>query len=156
KEALALARSYIGPKGKDAALVAALLDQLGWFDAAEEMYKKHLADSSRPESLLLFIKFLLDQKRLKEALDQCERAWDVCQLKDAAGITGYVLSMAQAVGQATDEYYTRAHGWVDLALRRNPKAVELLVLRAVLLEQQAKYPEAEKIYREILQADPKN
>ena len=48
KEALALANSYVGPKGKDAALVAALLDQLGWLAPGElELFPVEELDRDR-------------------------------------------------------------------------------------------------------------
>jgi tetratricopeptide (TPR) repeat protein len=152
KEAAAAASSYIEDKGTNVALVAALLDDVGLSDAAQEIYQKRLAGTGRPEALLSYIKFLSDQKRLPEALDQCERAWDLCKPEDAAVITGYVLS----AGQPNTEQYERAHDWINLALRRTPNSIPLLIARAVLLEQQARYPEAETVYRNILQQDAMN
>jgi tetratricopeptide (TPR) repeat protein len=151
KEAEDAVQAYIGGKGPDVALVAAVLDELGLAAAAEEIYRKHLVQSDKPQSLLLFIKYLSGQKRLAEALDHCERAWEVCTPELAAGITVSVLR----AGQPNPQQYARATEWIDVAVRKS-RSAPLLICRADLLEQQTLYDEAEKAYREVLQHFPGN
>lgn len=152
KDAEALARAYVGGKRPDVALVAAVLDDVGLSAAAEEVYRNHLIDSKRPDSQLRYIKYLSRQKRLAEALKQCERAWEICEPEMAAAVTVAVLRE----GRPSKAQFDQADEWIAAALKQAPGSAPLLICRSQLLEQQGLYPEAESVLREAVQRDSTN
>src|SRR5207249_525482 len=122
-----------------AGLVAALLEELGLFGAAEEMYRDYTTRSEHPESLLQFVAFLGRLKRVPEALDLCERAWQKCRPESVApaGEATEALTRFQrardVAGQEGQLLVTRA----DVQLAAGRSGAALAVLRQELTQEQA-------------------
>src|SRR5208337_3007805 len=75
KEAVSLLLGWIKPRPNQAFDTALLLEQLGELAAAEEVYRKHAAESRTPQAALALAGFLARRNHLVEALDLCETTW---------------------------------------------------------------------------------
>jgi tetratricopeptide (TPR) repeat protein len=148
-EAAALLRTYA--QGKDARLdlTAALLEELGQAAAAEEIYRKLAARSEKPESILVVAQYLGRQKRLPEALDLCERAWQSCPPEAVSATAVGALYAAPA----NDPQCRRVAGWIEAAMRKAPQTLALPFYLAVVHERQGRYADAEALYRQVIQRD---
>jgi tetratricopeptide (TPR) repeat protein len=129
---------------------AALLDELGRTADAEEMYRRFVATSKRPEAALALAQFLARHGRASEALALCEAAWATCPPEAVANASVAVLR----VGRGTDEQCQRVEDRLTAARQRAPQSALLPVLLAELQEVRGRHDEAQRIYREILRANP--
>jgi tetratricopeptide (TPR) repeat protein len=146
----ALTRAYA--RGKDAAnleLVAGLLDDLGLAKSADDVYRDALANSKRPESLLVLIKYLLGQKRVAEALDLCERAWTVCGPEQAARASVAALRAERP----TEARARRVEQWLKEALRKHGGAAFYQFRLAEVYDLLGRQDDAEAVYRQVLDKD---
>jgi tetratricopeptide (TPR) repeat protein len=154
-EAMAALLPYVQTRGANLPVVGGLLNELGMGAAAKDLYDKYLQPSARPENLVPYIRYLSGQKRLTEALDQCERAWTLCPLRTAATLSVDVLRG----NGPSNEQCRRVDGWLKAALQKkpsNPDALFLLICQCQLWEQQGQFTEVEAQYRRILAQDPGN
>jgi tetratricopeptide (TPR) repeat protein len=127
--------------------VAGLLEGLGEFGAAEEMYRRHVDRSQEPTAVLNLAAFLGRQKKTSKALDLCERAWKTCPAVDVAQTCVLVLSGADG---------EKAHGervehWLREAAAKHPEAPALLLGLGLCQTIRGRYDEAEVCYRKALQ-----
>jgi tetratricopeptide (TPR) repeat protein len=157
-EAVSLLLKFLQPgSGKPAEVeatgrVVALLEELGQVAAAEKLYREPGAWSKRPESLLLFSRFLGRQKRISEALDLCERAWPTCPPGAVAGTSVALLR----AGPASPEHLARVERRLKAALQANPGMPALLMSLADCWDLQGRYEEAERLYRRVVEKEPDN
>jgi tetratricopeptide (TPR) repeat protein len=152
-EAVALLKAYAQTHEADVGFVAALLDDLGQAPAAEEMYRKFVSLSKKPESALVLAGFLGRQHRLAEALNECEAAWRTCPPELVAQACLLILH----AGNATDEHCRRVAGWLESAPEKHPahRAMFLLQL-GTLRNLQGRYADVEALFRKVLEQDPEN
>jgi len=150
-EAVALIENY--SKDKDARLDFAgiLLDQIGQTAAAEKIFRKNVASSKEPTSVLLLAEHLARDKQLPEALDICEKAWTNCPADAVARTSVHVLRLAKA---GPDEEQ-KVQAWLKAAQAKS-KSVMLLHLDAELRDLYGKHKEAIDLNRQILKRDSKD
>ena len=144
-------------KKKDPAVLgeaAALLEQLGQNDKAEEFYRKYVAavEDQHPEKRIVLAAFLARRDRLGESLDIIDAIWDKLGPKSSAREEVAALR----VGRPTPALFRRVQSRVEDAVRANPGETDLLVSLADLQDAQGLYAEAINSYRAILAADPRN
>jgi tetratricopeptide (TPR) repeat protein len=133
---------------------AALLADLGRPAEAETLYRQLVTqtEKTRPESALALASFLASQKRLKEALDTCDRVASRCAPEAVASVLVASLRFAEP----TDADRKRVRDWLDSALQTKSSSVGLLVARADLLDACGDYEGSERVYRDLLQRDENN
>jgi tetratricopeptide (TPR) repeat protein len=142
---------------KDTAVLAdaaSLLEELQQTDKAEELYREYVkvvADKD-PEKDLVLAAFLARRDRLTEALDVVEAALARCK-PEAATRTAVA---ALRVGRPAAEHFQRVERLLRDAIAKNPMATNLLVSLADLRDAQGRDDEAEKVYRDVLRANPRN
>ncbi len=152
KEALAFVKTYAQLPGVAPELVAALYEQLGEAAAAEETYRRFVAQAPRPESVLVLAQFLGRQNRVGEGLDLCAKAMAKCSPEVVAVVSVEVVRS----GNATPEQYQRAEGWLKEVIAKNPKATTAITIFGDLRYLEGRYAEGESLYRQVLALEPNN
>ncbi len=153
--ALLQSRAAAGVEPAHVLAVARLLDQLGYVAEAEPFYRAY-ADSpqgkAKPASLVPLIGYLGRQDRLKEALDLCERLQG--KVSDETMIPVWIECLRSARPNA--EQARRVEVWLEAARKTQTSPVLIDLALANLRDLQEQPAEAERIYRDLLQRDPKN
>lgn len=135
---------------------ATLLEEFAKPKAAEALYRKLAAKAERPESTLLLAGFLGRQGReadIQEGLDLCDKAWKTCPPEKVAFVAIAILNGSKAPSARQIERVER--GLTD-ALQKSPQSLALRFYMAGLRSLQAKYDDAEAVYRQIIAQDPRN
>jgi tetratricopeptide (TPR) repeat protein len=151
-EAVALLKGYTSDKPAILGPFAALLRELGQLDAAEAMYRDSVARSKQPEAALVLAEFLSQRKRLPEALDLLDRAWQTCNPERVGRTSLAVLVRTSADASQVRRVQTR----LEEAIGKNPGLISLPFDLANLQLRQGHYPEAEALYRRISEQDKSN
>jgi tetratricopeptide (TPR) repeat protein len=152
-EAVELIRTHVRADDPPTVLwVGALLEELGQTDAAEEVFRRYANLAGTADAPLELARFLARRHRVEEALHLCEQA------RDPAGAEafGYACLAVLRAGKADDGACQRVEGWLEQAVRKNPKALGLVVCQADLNDLRRRYAQAEALYRQVLQHDPRN
>jgi tetratricopeptide (TPR) repeat protein len=132
--------------------VALLLEELNQQAAAEEYFRRFASAAGNPDGPLEVARFLARRHRLEEALRVC----DSVRGGAPAEQFGYACLAVLREAKAGDDACHRVEGWLEEALRREPGALGLVVCQADLQDLLRHYPEAEALYRRVLQRDPHN
>jgi predicted Zn-dependent protease len=160
------------------ALAAAdLLDQASWAgagkdaaDEAERLYAKYKALARRSDAGLPLASFYARRDAPDKALALCAEALAAGAIERAVltGLTAagvgpgpagpnqrleQVLPIglsATSGAAARADHFAQVEGWMNQALARNPKSVDLLFLLGTLRELQGKFADAEAEYRKVL------
>jgi tetratricopeptide (TPR) repeat protein len=141
-------------------LIVALLDSLShahptekrFAVAAEEHYRQLLDRGA--ERILDFAAFLTRQGRPADALDLCEKAW---QSRPPADVAVASVAVLRAMPAPTEQQQQRVERWLTAALEKTPAgSPSLLVCLADLRDLQGHYADAEKLYRQAIDADKNN
>ncbi len=122
---------------------------------AEDGYRNCAADD--PKRALVLVDFLARQKRWDEALKQAESAWksaDVPQIAATCELLMRQPAISPAQLERLDAILSAAIERADTEKHSRPTA--LLLVSGKLRDAQGKYPEAEALYREVLQKDAAN
>jgi tetratricopeptide (TPR) repeat protein len=117
-----------------------------------ELLKSLAGKTGKKENLLALAEFLGTCQRLEESLDLCEQV--IKELPAQQVVTVAVTAVANA--KASPKQIQRVEDWVESARKEKPGFLGWDVYSAVLQERQARYPEAEVLYRKVLERDPKN
>jgi tetratricopeptide (TPR) repeat protein len=139
-------------KGDFLVPVAAILEQVGQTDAAQELYEKFAARAKRPEDVLVLARFFGRRDHAEKALILCERAWKTCapeQVGEAAMVVVYTAKV-------TDQQCQRVAGWLEDAIARHPAKLILLDQLAAVRRHQGRYQETIDLYRRLLEKDKAN
>ncbi len=104
----------------------------------------------KAERVLALAGFLARRNRLKEALDQCERAWAVAPPEMAGGASVALLRTSAH----TDADCARVEARLKAALEKDPDSVVLQVQLADLEDLRGRFREAEALYRKVLKRGP--
>jgi cellulose synthase operon protein C len=149
-EAVRILKAY---QGAEAGLpVAGLLEALGQKTAAEEIYRQLNAASDRPEYRLALAGYLGRAGKVAEALELCDQAAAKARPEALAAVR---LAIVRAGTPTAAQREHVAEQLVE-ALRKEPKSLALLLLLADLRDFQGRFPEAQALYQQVLQADPQN
>jgi tetratricopeptide (TPR) repeat protein len=130
--------------------IAALLEELAQYDAAEDVWRQYLAQAKEPEAPLGLASFLARRKRTKEALSICENAWKTCK-PEVAGMASVAVVHAATAAQ---QYGKLVSGWIEDAMKKNPQSTALMMQLADLRNLEARYNDSEKLYREVIKREP--
>src|SRR5439155_11720013 len=123
-EGVAVVKGYAQVPGAPLELVAAMYEELGQVKLAEELFRRYMAESPRPESALYLAYFLGRQNRVGEGLDVCEQAMAKCPAELVAIASVDVIR----AGVATPEQQQRSEGWLKAAIAKNPKATTPMIM----------------------------
>jgi len=130
-----------------------LLENQGQGDRALALAQKYAArPGAAPDQVFIVISALSRQKRHAEALQACEQA-RANNPADRVALTTVALLRA---AKASPEQCARAAEWINGEARKNPKGTFLLLQLADLADYQARYEDAEKLYRQVLSIDERN
>jgi Flp pilus assembly protein TadD len=134
--------------------LAMLLSDLGEAGAAEQLFRFNADQNEKThaETSLALASFLASHGKLPEALDICQRV----ATNGGPDIVAAVMVGALRLGQANDADRNRVRTLLEEMLRKKPNSVSLLVARADLLDACADYDGAERVYRDLLERDPRN
>jgi len=132
--------------------VGALLEELGQPAAAEDYFRRYETKAGKSEGPLEMARFLARRHRLEEALRLCE------SVRDSAppDLFDYACVAVLRAAKAGDDACRRVEAWLDEALRKEPGSVGLVICQADLCDLRHRYPEAEILYRRVLQRDRRN
>jgi tetratricopeptide (TPR) repeat protein len=134
-------------------LQAEILEATGKGDEAVELLKANARrKDARPEEILLTVRSLGRQKRVKEALDLCEEAWKSCPPEEVGGASVALLRL----GPIDDNLCDRVQERLLNAIKKEPNRAVLRVHLADLYDFRRLYRQAETQYRLVLEKDPNN
>jgi tetratricopeptide (TPR) repeat protein len=156
EEGANLLKDYAERPDANLETAAMLLEEFAKPRAAEDLYRRLAAKAAPPENGLLLAAFLGRQGRdadIQEALDLCDKSWKTCAAEKVAFIAIAVLNASRA---PTAEQIRRVERGLTEALQKSPRSLALLFYMAGLRSLEKKYQEAESIYRQIIQHDPRN
>ena len=130
---------------------AQLLEEIGQYKEAEQMYERIVAQSriKSPESVLALAGFLGRRNRPDEALALCEKAWQDCKPEAVASACMVVLYTAKC----SQEQRQRVAMWLGKESAKKPKNIKLLRLMSALRHQQQDYRDVVRISRRILELE---
>jgi cellulose synthase operon protein C len=148
EQTVSLVQDYAA-KHTDADLfkLAAFLERWEQLNAAETMYRRAFATSTRPADASFLIGFLSRHNRMPEALDLCEKAWDSVPPIQAAALSVTVLRNGGPPDRTQCE---RVEKWITRALRTHPEMPMLLDMLADLETIAGRTSSAEAHYRQSL------
>lgn len=122
------------------------------FKAAAEKWYREVA-VQKPEQGLALASFLGRQKRTAEALDQCDRAWQVCKAEAVAMACADVLRQAPAGA----EHFARVERRYREAMLKHPDAkASLMICLADLYDRQGQFRDSADVLRKLLKEFPKD
>jgi len=119
-------------------------------DKAEGLYRQYVKEDPKRGSVL--VGFLARQKRVDEALELAAEAWKAAGPPQIAANGELLLRQPEISPVQVD----RLAEVLTAALKKHDRAVPLLMALAQVREKQAKYAEAETLYREVLQNDARS
>ncbi|HTU92356.1 MAG TPA: tetratricopeptide repeat protein [Gemmataceae bacterium] len=165
-EVLALLREYSQSKDADLVRTALLLEELAstnrkneqaskklYLDEAEALYRKHVAQSDRPERFLPLASFLGRKRDVAEALSFCDKArkHNASPQRVAPALSGVLRDSRPGV-----QYIRRVEKTLNEMLAKDPDSVPLLICLADVYDLQEHFAEAEAVYRRALNKDADN
>jgi tetratricopeptide (TPR) repeat protein len=135
-------------------LKAQLLEAQNRGDEALTLLRKFAErKGAHPEDVLLVLFSLGRQKRIDQALDLCDKAWQTCPPIVIGGASVALLRE----GKPDDKRCARVEERLRAAINAHPdQSAGLLVHLADLLDLRGQYLPAEKQYRLALERDPDN
>jgi len=123
------------------------------FQKAGDLLRDRIAQNNwRPEDFIALVQNYGRTKNVPEGLKICDTAWKHCPPEVVAGASVALLR----AGQATEQQCTRVEGLIKDALQQKPKSIGLLMPLADLQDLRGRFPDAAKLYKEVLQLDPDN
>jgi tetratricopeptide (TPR) repeat protein len=146
------------PDASDAHLetAAALLEEFAKPKAAEDLYRKLAERPGRSDKVLLLAGFLGRQGRapdIEEALELCDKAWKTCAPDKVALIA---IAILNGIPSPSQQQIERVERRLMEVMRQSPKSLALQFYMAGLRSLERKYDDAEKLYRQIIEQDPRN
>jgi cellulose synthase operon protein C len=136
-------------------LLAGLAEKLGRFDLAERLFRQMITRSERVQNRLELARFLGRHGRSKEAMDECERLWKATT--NPAELVSSTVDVLFTPGSKLDPAEVeRAAGWIQKGLQQKPNSSPLRIALATLRERQGMYPEAEALYRQVIELEDGN
>jgi predicted Zn-dependent protease len=147
-----LLKDYAEKRPPDLGRVAALLDELGQDAAAEVHYRKYVAQAQKPQAPLALAEFLARKDRLSEALDIWDRAWGSVQPDTLATVSVQLLYTANSNADQQQRVALR----LEDALKKQPASPVLLGQLAAVRNLQGRYDDVIRLYRQVVERDPRD
>ena len=158
REGIPPLEAYARANPSDRIMVARLIESLSppeGSSPAEALYRDLVAQSGRPDRVLLLAEYYARHGQTDKALDLCERAPPSVP-SDMVGRT-CMMTLNFAKSKPSDAQMHRVSHWLDRAVERHSKVVELRIQQAMLRGMQGRHDETITIYRSILEGiDPGN
>jgi tetratricopeptide (TPR) repeat protein len=145
-EAVRLLEEQAGQEKTALAQLAKVLDDIGGYDAGERLYRRHIAESKKPDAVLLLALHFGKCGKVPEGLAICEEAWKTCKAEHVAGTSVSVVMS----GKGAEADVRRVEGWLAEALRQAPDSTSLAASLSDLYVYADRRAEAVKIYRDLL------
>jgi tetratricopeptide (TPR) repeat protein len=133
-------------------LLSNLAEQLGENQLAEKLLRRLVEKSDQPQNRLALALFLGRQGRVKEALDRCEPLWNATANPEE--LVGGILKVLD--GDRDKTQLDRGASWLEEGLKKQPKSPVLVTGLAGIRERQGRFPDAEKLYEQVIQQEPSN
>jgi tetratricopeptide (TPR) repeat protein len=152
-EALQVLTTYAPEKLENLEALARSLVDLGSGDLAETMFRNYVRSSRKPpRAKLSLAAFLALRGKQAEALDLCDRAWATCPADEVSQVALLVLRAGPREANQVERVEQRLREAIDMAEDKTP----LWLARANLRDLEGRYAEARKLYRQVLDKDPRN
>jgi tetratricopeptide (TPR) repeat protein len=130
-----------------------VLEGRGEIDKAIALLKAHVERAgAHPSEVLIYSGYLARHSRAKEALELCDKAWET-SLPEAVGGTSVAVLRA---GAATAEQFAQVDQRLRAAIKKYPHVTALMLQLADLQDARGQAAEAEALYRQVLDRDPRN
>jgi tetratricopeptide (TPR) repeat protein len=160
-DAVALIQEYTRRKDADLARAGLLLETLGqqskakdiYNREAEALYRKYVAQSDKPERDLTLAGYFGRQHKLNEALESCDTA---LRHKAPPEVVAQTLTGVLRSNAAGDQPCRRVEKTLQEMLSQKPVSVALMICLADVYDLQARFDEAEAVYRRALTKDADN
>jgi tetratricopeptide (TPR) repeat protein len=149
-------QSGVGPNGfASIDLRCRILEARGKPEESVALMKSHVRRAgASPREVVLLLDLLARQRKYAEAHTLCEETWQAGKCPPEA------LAAAQAsllhVSSPTDAQLATAEKRLKAAASAQPKNTILQLQLADLLDRRGQYPEAARIYRDVLAREPNN
>src|SRR5262245_30521124 len=121
---------------------------------AEAMYRKFVAESKKPEAVLVLAEYFGRGNRTDEALELCDQAWKTSPPALVAASSLAILYAAKDGKPYCDRVERRLQEAMQKAPRQSASA--FLQQLAALRNLQGRYDEAEKLFRQVIDQDKDN
>jgi tetratricopeptide (TPR) repeat protein len=144
-DAIRLLKGFTPEKTSEQLEVASVIEEIK-ASAAEEVYRKCVQQSSKPEDTLVLAAYLGRQGRVPEALDVCERCLTTCAPEKVALTAVAILYSASAEPLQVE----RVSKWLQAAVTKYPESHALQVGLANVRNYQGRYEEAMSLYRKAI------
>ncbi|HEV3116631.1 MAG TPA: tetratricopeptide repeat protein [Gemmataceae bacterium] len=152
-EAAALLAAYADKPNADQRLAARLYEEMGLISRAERLYRQLVNKEHNPPQLLALAQCLVRQGKVDEALEVCESVARMGRL-DLASDMGIAALRRRP---PTEAQCRRVEGWLnEIVNGKSGSQVRALMQLAALWELRQSYAQAEIVYREVLQREPRN
>jgi tetratricopeptide (TPR) repeat protein len=132
--------------------IGSLLEELNQPAAAEDYFRRYATSAGSPDGPLELARFLARRHRLEDALRLC----DSVRATGPAETFGYACLAVLRAAKADGAACRRVEGWLEEGIRKDPRAVGLIVCQADLQDLLGRYAEAVALYRRVLERDPQN
>jgi tetratricopeptide (TPR) repeat protein len=151
-EALRQVRNYAEDPNAQPVVAALLYEQLGQPKKAEPLYRKYY-DTHVPGSTFALAAYLCRQKdRIAEALELHEKAWKQEPPEAAVRVSLALLG----VKKLSAEQRLAVVDAIRSGVKKKPDSLYLQLCLAQAYEQCDQIPQAEGVYRQILEKEPNN
>ena len=94
-KAVSLLKDFVEANPDQAGPFAVLLEELGQFPDAQELYRRYVSESKKPEAVLVLAEFLGRRGRTSEAVSLCDEAWKSCNPEAVANTSVSAILAAQ-------------------------------------------------------------
>ncbi|WP_165223182.1 tetratricopeptide repeat protein [Aquisphaera insulae] len=137
------------------ASLANIAEGLGQVKLAEDLLRNQVGQSDTPANRLVLAALLTRQGRVKEAFADCEKLWEKGgnpELLAPAMLAIFTVPSMKLDAADSDRFA----GLIQKAIDRKAGSTALKIALANLRERQSRYPEAEAIYRTVINQDGGN
>ncbi|MCI0682563.1 MAG: tetratricopeptide repeat protein [Gemmataceae bacterium] len=130
--------------------VAVLLERIGQLKPAEDMFKRYVSQSPRPEAALALAEFYGRQHRPQDAFAVCQGALKTCRIEQVGASAVFVLYATRC----NAEQQRQVAGWLQAGLTAKSNATALMTQLAAVRRLQSDHAAVIALYRKALEHDP--
>jgi tetratricopeptide (TPR) repeat protein len=152
EQAARIVLDYVKDKEIPVRYCAELLETLGQFDAAEQLFRRFAAQSDHPENVLYLSAFLGRRQLTDEALNICDAAWATCKPEDVAAAAVQNIYYAPS----PEKHYDRVAAKLEEMIAKHPLNVALTFELANIRALQGQVDLASRIYLDTFKKNSNN
>jgi tetratricopeptide (TPR) repeat protein len=127
-------------------LLASLLIELDDLDSAEKIYRNMAALD--PNRILALAAFLGTHRSVDQGFEKLNEVYTPERIPGLLQVALVVLRKQRE--KINDKFDAQVQTWLDTGLRENPDSITLLMDQADFYDIQKRYPDAAKVYRDLL------